>query len=97
MPPELLCKECAGDLDFVYEHSTYWPALLKLCEDRRAANLERWVKAGRNFGESEVYLKGGDAPSNFAGVVEINEVKKVDEVKEVAPATDPAPADEEKA
>lgn len=24
---------------------------------------ERWVKGGKNYGESEVYLKGGDAPS----------------------------------
>ena len=63
VPPEQLWNEFHGDLDFEYDHATYWPALLKICEDRRAQKYERWVKAGKVIGESEFYLKGGDSPS----------------------------------
>ncbi|KAG9248909.1 CRAL-TRIO domain-containing protein [Calycina marina] len=63
VPPEQLWNEFQGDLVFEYDHSLYWPALQKMCEERRLAKQERWVKAGKIIGESEFYLKGGDAPS----------------------------------
>lgn len=63
VPPAQLWNEFHGDLDFDYDHSVYWPALLKLTEERYAERWERWVKAGKAYGESEVYLRGGDAPS----------------------------------
>lgn len=63
VPPEQLWTEFQGDLDFEYDHVTYWPALLKLCDERHAELKARWIEAGKNYGESEVYLKGGDAPS----------------------------------
>jgi hypothetical protein len=47
-------------VDFEYDHATYWPALLKLCEEKRAEQRVRWEKAGKQYGESETFLKGGD-------------------------------------
>jgi hypothetical protein len=68
VPPEQLWNEFQGDLEFEYEHSVYWPALLGLCEERRREQKERWVKAGKRFGESESYLKGGTSKSVGEGV-----------------------------
>ena len=69
-PPEQLWTEFQGDLEFEYEHSVYWPALLELCEERRREHKERWVKAGKHYGESELYLKGGDGQSIGHGAPE---------------------------
>lgn len=70
VPPEQLWNEFHGDLEFEYEHDVYWPALLKLCEERHAEQVARWVKAGKNYGESEVYLKGGNEESIAGSSVE---------------------------
>lgn len=66
VPPEQLWNEFHGDLEFEYEHDVYWPALLRLCEEKHSEQVARWVKAGKNYGESETYLKGGDE-SSIAG------------------------------
>jgi hypothetical protein len=63
VPPEQLWKDFQGDVDFEYEHATYWPALLKLCEEKHSEAWARWVQAGKHYGESEIYMKGGNAPS----------------------------------
>ncbi|TVY68905.1 CRAL-TRIO domain-containing protein, partial [Lachnellula suecica] len=63
VPPQQLWKEFQGDLEFEYDHEAYWPALMKLCEEKHSEQRERWVKAGKHYGESEVYMKGGDASS----------------------------------
>jgi hypothetical protein len=61
VPPQQLWNEFHGDLEFEYDHAIYWPALVKLCDEKQAEYHERWVKAGKQYGESEVYMKGGDA------------------------------------
>ena len=63
VPPEQLMTEYKGELEFIYEHQTYWPALLGLRKDRLAEKQMRWVSAGKHYGESEYYLHGGNAPS----------------------------------
>jgi hypothetical protein len=63
VPPEQLWTEFQGDLNFDYDHEVYWPALIKMCEAKHAELKARWVAAGKNYGESEIYLRGGDAPS----------------------------------
>jgi hypothetical protein len=63
VPPEQLWTEFQGDLDFEYDHEVYWPALIKMCEEKHAELKARWIRAGKNYGESEVYLKGGDTLS----------------------------------
>lgn len=65
VPPQQLWNEFHGDMEFEYDHSVYWPALLKLAEERYSERRERWIKAGKHYGESEIYLRGGDAPSLF--------------------------------
>lgn len=63
VPPEQLWTEFQGDLKFEYDHEAYWPALVKMCEEKHAELKARWIRAGKNYGENETYLKGGDGPS----------------------------------
>lgn len=63
IPPEQLLIPFGGDVDFEYNHEVYWPALNKLCTSRRNDYHARWVKAGKQIGEIEKYLRGGDAKS----------------------------------
>lgn len=60
VPREQLMKEANGDVNFQYDHKTYWPALTKLTEMKRAAYRERWTAAGKRIGEYELYLRGGE-------------------------------------
>ncbi|KAL8930708.1 MAG: hypothetical protein Q9208_000579 [Pyrenodesmia sp. 3 TL-2023] len=60
VPPSQLLKTYGGDVNFVYEHDVYWPALNELARKKRAAMTERWVEAGKKVGESEHYLRGGE-------------------------------------
>lgn len=52
-----------GEVDFQYDHATYWPALNQLADERRAAYRERWIRGGKRVGELESYLKGGNVKS----------------------------------
>ncbi|KAJ6440011.1 Inositol polyphosphate-related phosphatase [Purpureocillium lavendulum] len=60
VPPEQLWSaDWNGDMEFEYDHDTYWPALNDMCRRRREAKLARWRAAGALIGESEEYLAGG--------------------------------------
>jgi len=48
-----------GELNFEYDHDSYWPALDKEIQRRRVAFRERWEKGGKLIGEYEEYLRGG--------------------------------------
>lgn len=63
VPPGQLLKSVGGDVEFKYDHASYWPALKKLADHRRAAFRERWVLGGQQIGEIENYLKGENIPS----------------------------------
>ncbi|KAL8718637.1 MAG: hypothetical protein Q9225_004255 [Loekoesia sp. 1 TL-2023] len=69
VPPSQLLETYGGDVNFVYDHDVYWPALNELAAKKRAMMMERWVKAGKKVGESEYYLRGGE-PVVGNGVVE---------------------------
>lgn len=56
---QLWSSDWNGDLDFEYDHETYWPALNELCKQKREQRLARWAAAGKLVGESEDYLSGG--------------------------------------
>lgn len=59
VPKEQLMKGYnGGELDFEYDHATYWPALTKLCEEKRNEYIKRWEAGGKQIGETEDYLKG---------------------------------------
>ena len=60
VPAVQLWKEQGGDADFEYEHDIYWPAMNKLCKERRDAYRQRWEDGGKRIGEFEKYLRGGD-------------------------------------
>nr|POF13989.1 cral-trio domain-containing protein c23b6.04c [Quercus suber] len=62
VPTEQLLKANGGDLDFVYDHSVYWPALIGECKKRSDAYRQRWESAGKRIGEYEAYLRGGSQP-----------------------------------
>ncbi|KAL2152181.1 hypothetical protein VTH82DRAFT_5365 [Thermothelomyces myriococcoides] len=60
VPVEQMWSEFStGQLEFEYDHSVYWPALHKLCKERRDARWQRWIAGGKQLGESEDYLAGG--------------------------------------
>ncbi|PYI14059.1 CRAL/TRIO domain protein [Aspergillus violaceofuscus CBS 115571] len=63
VPPEQLMKSMGGDVEFRYDHATYWPTLNQLADQRRAAYQERWIQGGKRIGEFENYLKTGTSPS----------------------------------
>ncbi|KAH8664142.1 cral trio domain-containing protein [Xylariales sp. PMI_506] len=68
VPKEQLWTEFMGDLNFEYDHEVYWPALAKLCAEKRAERLQRWEAAGKQIGESEDYLTGFTSESVFGPV-----------------------------
>jgi len=102
IPPAQLMTAAGGELDFKYDHAVYWPALTKLAAERRQQRVERWEKAGKLIGESEVYLWGGEEGSvggKKEETVQVNGEEKAgepvsEEVKAPAsvPTTAPAPA-----
>lgn len=63
VPPGQLLKSVGGDVEFKYDHATYWPTLNKLADQRREAYRERWIQGGKQVGEIENYLKGENIPS----------------------------------
>ncbi|KAJ4395626.1 Phosphatidylinositol transfer protein (PITP) [Didymella pomorum] len=90
VPAQQLMKASGGEIDFKYDHDVYWPALEKLAAERRAGRVERWEKAGKIIGESEVYLWGGEEKSLGDKPAETN----VPEKEANGAATAPAAASE---
>lgn len=60
VPTQQLWKDYGGELNFDYDHKAYWPALNKECDRRREAFKQRWIEAGKQIGEYEDYLRGGE-------------------------------------
>jgi hypothetical protein len=85
IPAAQLMKNAGGDCEFEYDHAIYWPTLVELAEKRKTERIERFEKAGKHIGESEIYLWGGDEPSVGAA-----EEKKQEETPVPAPAAEPA-------
>jgi hypothetical protein len=88
VPPQQLWNEFHGDLEFEYDHEIYWPAMLKLCAEKQAERRERWIKAGKHFGESETYLKGGNASSIYESTQVAPEVPEKEEASLPAKAAE---------
>lgn len=94
---QLWSEDWAGQMDFEYNHDTYWPALNALCQQRREARLARWVAAGQVIGESEDYLAGGTDTSvtgftfEADGKAGLEEKLAATTLDEKAPATEAEP------
>jgi hypothetical protein len=94
IPAAQLMTDAGGELDFKYDHAVYWPALTSMAAERRQQRTERWEKAGKLIGESEVYLWGGEEGSigsKKGETIEVNGEDKAaekvnDEIKTPAPA-----------
>ena len=63
VPRAQLLKQNGGDVEFEYDHSVYWPTLVKVAEARRAEYRARWEHGGKRIGEHEGYLRGGSEKS----------------------------------
>lgn len=50
-----------GDREFEWDHSKYWPALVRTCAERRAEQMDRWRELGAKVGLSEWDMKGGSS------------------------------------
>ncbi|KAH6626551.1 CRAL-TRIO domain-containing protein [Chaetomium sp. MPI-SDFR-AT-0129] len=88
VPVEQMWSEFStGKLEFEYDHAVYWPALQALCEEKREARRERWVRGGSQIGESEDYLAGA-SEVGVAGVQENGEEKEVKEEKKTEEEND---------
>ncbi|KAI9743154.1 MAG: hypothetical protein M1818_003449 [Claussenomyces sp. TS43310] len=85
VPPEQLSTELGGDVNFVYDHGVYWPALNELCQARRKERRTRWEKAGKRYAESEVYLKGGNPLPEGAAIPQQVAVQDTDPVLSTSP------------
>lgn len=84
IPGTQLMKAAGGECEFEYVHDVYWPALNALADKRRQEKKERWEKAGKHVGESEIYLWGGEEASIGPGSTkEPEEKNEVDEKKDV--------------
>lgn len=74
VPASQLMVAAGGEVDFKYDHSIYWPALDEMAAERRQQRKDRWEKAGKPIGESEIYLWGGEEASIGAKLKEDVEV-----------------------
>jgi len=96
---QLWSADWGGDLDFEYDHDTYWPALNEMCRKKREEKIRRWEAGGKQVGESEVYLKGGSDVSvegiKYEGAGTISE-KQNEGVTEVAEKLETAKLDDGK-
>ncbi|PWN52835.1 CRAL/TRIO domain-containing protein [Violaceomyces palustris] len=61
VPPQQLSSDFGGDLDFQYDHDSYWPDLIRLCNQRREEQLRRFIEVCKGeIGASEWVIRGGD-------------------------------------
>ncbi|GAA6058626.1 hypothetical protein JCM10212_004037 [Sporobolomyces blumeae] len=59
IPPSQLQTIFGGAVNFEYDHDEYFPALTKLCMERKRDNFERWKKFGRGqCGVDEAVIRG---------------------------------------
>jgi hypothetical protein len=79
VPASQLDKNFGGELPIEYIHSTYWPELNRICDEKRAAQMARWKALGSKIGESEFVIKGGNtakAPADITNGVEQLDLKE---------------------
>ncbi|KAH8148337.1 uncharacterized protein LAJ45_07438 [Morchella importuna] len=59
VPADQLDIKFGGDSNFEYQNPKYWPEILRIAGERRAAYTARWKELGSKVGTSEVVLRGG--------------------------------------
>ncbi|CCL98782.1 uncharacterized protein FIBRA_00787 [Fibroporia radiculosa] len=63
---DMLIGEWGGDCPFEYKHEVYWPALVQMCEKRRAKMMDTWRSLGGKVGLREWDVK---CSTDFSGDV----------------------------
>jgi hypothetical protein len=63
----LMTQWWGGIREFEWNHEQYWPALVKMCAERRAEQMERWRKLGAKIGVDEWDIKEGSLIPNGLG------------------------------
>lgn len=58
VPDEQLDLDFGGSVNFEYDHAKYWPAMIKIAEEKKARYMERFEKFGGHVGLSERDLRG---------------------------------------
>ncbi|GAA5869630.1 hypothetical protein JCM16303_000529 [Sporobolomyces ruberrimus] len=83
IPPEQLQQIFGGSVNFQYDHSKYFPALTKLCFERKEANMKRWKEFGEGrCGVDEAIIKGGRKPEGVKASTLSGESEKEVEEKD---------------
>lgn len=85
VPKEQLDKDFDGDVEFEYDHETYWPILNKLAKDRRVSYEKNFRFLGSKVGLSEVDLRNPHLQDQSEKVPE--KVEPVKAAEPVAPVT----------
>ncbi|KZS92683.1 CRAL/TRIO domain-containing protein [Sistotremastrum niveocremeum HHB9708] len=78
----LMTQWWGGEHDFEWDHQKYWPALMKMCYDRRKGQMERWKQLGGRVGISEWDMK-----QSTSAAVDEETVDETPATDEVAPAS----------
>lgn len=55
----IFARSWGGAVEFEYDHEKYWPALVDMCDARRAEQLVRWKELGGTIGLKEWDIKAG--------------------------------------
>lgn len=58
-------QEFGGDIEFKYDHQTYWPALIEMANGRRKQQMNRWRELGAKVGFKEWDVKKGETVSDM--------------------------------
>lgn len=53
-------KEFGGNVEFKYDHKTYWPNFIETARTRREAQQKRWRELGGTVGIREWEIKNGE-------------------------------------
>jgi phosphatidylinositol/phosphatidylcholine transfer protein len=70
-----------GDVEFIYKHEEYWPALLGITNDLREQHMARWEKLGGRIGLSEWDVKEAFEDAVANGNEEATDISTPAEVK----------------
>ncbi|THH27619.1 hypothetical protein EUX98_g6573 [Antrodiella citrinella] len=92
-----LIQRYGGDREFEYVHEEYWPALLKMAEERKSRWMQRWKEMGGRVGLKEWDYKVGEtasraekvsAPAEESRISDTATSEKVNTMVEEVPVAD---------
>src|SRR5271154_371123 len=73
VPPEQLYELFGGECVFEYEHQVFWPAYLKLTNERREKYIAKFKEMGGEIGLSEWDVRAPEVQGNGEEVAKTSE------------------------